>query len=82
MKGIYEYMPEEYKAYPGLYAEMQDFYNLLEVYQEDKTENNKAFLRKALNDLLFSIKHRVVEGSLTSYEAEKMGSYVKGLIHD
>lgn len=82
MKGIYEYMPEEYKEYPSLYAEMQDFYNFLEVYQEDKTENNKAFLQKALNDLLFSIKHRVVEGSLTSYEAGKMGSYVKGLVHD
>ena len=39
-------------------------------------------LEKQLNDLLFAIKHRVVEGRLTNREAEDLRRYVKGLLDD
>ena len=71
----YKYSPADYAYSPGLRAEMEDFYSLLEEYHADKTSTNWSFLDKQRRDLFFSIKHRIVEGYLTAATAQEMYDY-------
>jgi len=61
---------------------MQGFYYMLEDYRKRKTTRSRFFLEKQLNDLLFTIKHREIDGSLTCRVAEEIREYVKGLLDD
>lgn len=71
----YKYDPNDYKDSPGLRAEIEDFYSLLEKYHGEKTKSNWNRLDKQRRDLFFSIKHRVVEGRLTQIQAQEMRDY-------
>ena len=71
----YKYNPRDFEAFPALDAEMEDFYRLLEVYHQDKTSSNWFRLDKQRRDLFFSIKHRVVEGSITESTAQELRDY-------
>ena len=66
----------------NLSEEMQGFYYMLEDYRKRKTTRSRFFLEKQLNDLLFTIKHREIDGSLTCRVAEEIREYVKGLLDD
>jgi len=84
MQETYRYMPESgtMECYPRLSEELRDFYDLLEKYKRDKTLTNKHFLEKQLNDLFFAVKHLVVSGELTRYEADEIQDYIGGLFDD
>jgi outer membrane receptor for ferric coprogen and ferric-rhodotorulic acid len=73
--GKYLYDPKDYAYSPGLLAEMEDFYTLLEKFQADKSHTNWSFLDKQRRDLFFSIKHRIVEGFITKVKAQEMQDY-------
>jgi hypothetical protein len=59
--------------------DMTDFYRLLEIYSNEKTNMNETLLYKQSIDLFFSIKHRVVEGCITEYQAQEMRDYFREL---
>ena len=82
MLNSYKYLPEDYADVLSMYDEMREFYKLLESYQKKKTTRSRLFLEKQLNDLLFTIKHRRIDGSLTCVEADEIGEYFWGLLND
>ena len=57
----YRYKPEDFSGLLNLPGELQFFYELLEDYKEDSSEENWYGLRKHWEDLFFTIKHREVE---------------------
>ena len=61
---------------------MSDFYEALEKYKREKTESNFHSLDKQRRNLLFSIKHRVVEGSFPEYRADEMRDYFREIFDD
>jgi hypothetical protein len=71
----YKYNPRDFSDMGTLPFEIDDFYSLLEVYHADKSSMNLTCLDKQRTDLFFSIKHRVVEGSLTKSQAQEMRDY-------
>jgi hypothetical protein len=73
----YKYNPTDYANMDCLSDDMTDFYRLLEIYRRDKTSMNEALLYKQGVDLLFSIKHRVVEGCIPEYQAQEMRDYFR-----
>jgi hypothetical protein len=75
----YKYNPTDYADMDCLSDDMTDFYRLLEIYRRDKTSMNETLLYKQGVDLLFSIKHRVVEGCITEYQAQEMREYFREL---
>ena len=79
---MYKYMPRDFppEKYLTLGEAMAEFYNLLEKCR--RKEVNILFLDKAKNDLLFSIKHRVVERTLSLEQAEELRVYFGGLYND
>ena len=74
----YKYKVEDYKDYGTLPFSMEDFYTVLGRYK--KGEVSVHYLEKACDDLFFSIKHRVVEGSFSPPQAEEMRAYFRGLL--
>ena len=78
----YEYDPNDYKDILNVYEDMVNFYKLLEKYNKRHSMHNRLFLGKQLNDLLFTLKHRELEGSLTHATAAEMREYMRGLIDD
>ena len=82
MQNNYIYAPEEYSEVLNLYEEMKEFYTLLEDYRKKKTIRSRLFLEKQLNDLLFTVKHREIDGSLTCNAAEDIRKYARGLLDD
>ena len=82
MKTDYKYKPEDFKEVLGLAGELAYFYELLETYSFNKTDTNWFALEKHSRDLLFTIKHRKIEGNLTLATAEDLKRYIKELIYD
>ena len=82
MKGNYEYTPDKYKTVMGLSEDLKEFYRLLERFKEDKTMTNRLRMEKALNDLLFTIKHREVEGVITHNTATELRVYLREVSDD
>ena len=69
----YKYKAEDYIEFGTLALEIEDFYKLLEQYK--KSEVSIFALEDQRNSLLFSIKHRVVDGSLKPCDADDMRNY-------
>lgn len=84
MKGTYKYMPDEEmtERYPRLSEELRDFYNLLELYTNEKTRSIKFRLESQRNDVFFAIKHLIVAGELSRITAEEIQDYIGGLLDD
>jgi hypothetical protein len=78
----HKYNPSDFKDMPDLNFEIADFYDLLEKYRNEKTGLNFTLLDKQRRDLLFSVKHRVVEGRLSEIAAQEMRDYFGGLFDE
>ena len=78
----YKYDPADYKDVLNLYNELFVFYELLEVYKENRTRANKLSLNKHSRDLFFTIKHRELEGNITHITAEGLREYMRDLMYD
>ena len=78
----YRYDPEVFKDIVNLREELSVFYTLLDRYEGEKTIRNKLFLQKHGDDLLFTIKHRELEGGLTGIVAEELRGHMRELLHD
>lgn len=78
----YKFLPETYKNFVGLYDEMVDFYVQLENHQAKQDRTSRLLLETQLNNLLFSIKHREVEGRLPKDVISDMRVYFRGLVYD
>ena len=82
MNGVYKYAPEDYKGVLNMYDDLSSFYQLLEIYNENKTRSNKLSLDKHSRDLFFTIKHRELEGNITHMTAEGLRGYMRDLLYD
>jgi hypothetical protein len=77
----YKYNPKDYENMIFLPDDIGEYYSVLEAYKKDKTNTNEALFSNKREDLCFSIKHRVVEGCLTEYQAQEMRDYFNELYY-
>jgi hypothetical protein len=80
--GSYKYNPDDFIGILGLPSELADFYRLCEAYKSEKSNDKWLPLRKHWEDLFFTIKHREVEGVLTSMDAQGIRDYLEVLVND
>ena len=81
MNIAYKYNPEDFRGLLNLPGELQVFYNLIENYREDSSDNNWFELRKHWEDVFFTIKHREVEGFLNPLAASELREYLEELVN-
>jgi len=81
MSVAYKYNPDDFKGLLNLPDELRIFYNLLEIYKADSTDNNRFTLKKHWEDLFFTIKHREVEGFLNPITASELKNYLEELVN-
>ena len=81
MNSDYRYMPEDFSGLLNLPGELRFFYELLEKYKEDSSEDNWFGLKKHWEDLFFTIKHREVEGFLTPSAASELREYLEEVVN-
>ena len=79
MNGNYKYKPEDFCGLLNLPGELRDFYELLEIFRGDSSEENWFGLKKHWEDLFFTIKHREVEGFLNPVDASGLREYLEEL---
>ena len=78
----YKYNPKDFASVLFMQEELECFYNLLEVYENNPSTSNRLALKKQSHDLFFTIKCRKVEGSLNALLAEEVLSYMEELLYD
>ena len=76
----YKYNPSDYHHILGMEADMRGFYEIVEKYRSNETD--KDFVELQLTTLLFTMKHREVEGSLSHEKVREIGGYMWGLLDD
>lgn len=79
---IYKYNPEDFCNILGLSNELNNFYKLLEIYHENKNDDNWFTLRLHWEDLFFLIKANGVTGALNPVLAQDMRNYLEVLVND
>jgi len=78
----YKYNPQDFQNILGLSKELSDFYKLLEIYKNKKTDDNLFTLKIHWEDLFFLIKGNGVTGLLHPVLAQEMQNYLEDLIYD
>ena len=78
----YKYNPDNYKGVCHLSKELADFYELHEQYILDKSESKWFALRKHSQDMFFTMKHAVLQGTMTRADANEMYEYMEELLDD
>jgi hypothetical protein len=81
-KTTYKYKPNDFSDVLIMSEVMTDFYRSYETYVDEDNLSNKFSAEKALVDLLFTIKHRELEGFLPHPTANEMREYMRGLLDD
>ena len=81
MNGAYRYSPEDFSGLLGLPGELRVFYEQLELFKKDSTDDNWFDLKKHWEDLFFTIKHREVEGFLNPIAASELRGYLEELVN-
>jgi len=82
MNRAYKYNPDDYRDMLGLTDDLTEFYRLYEIYRADQTEINLWMLKIHWQNLFFTIKHRELEGFLTSTVASEIRMYLEDLVND
>ena len=82
MNSTYKYKPEDFNGLSSLPGELRVFYELLELFKKDSTDDNWFSLKKHWEDLFFTIKHREVEGFLNPNTASELRGYLEELVND
>ena len=80
--GEYKYKPEDFSGMLCLSDDLQEFYLLLEGFDQSPTDENWWPLRRQWETVFFSIKHREVEGRLSPFDAGEIRNYLEDLIND
>jgi len=78
----YKYRPEDFEHIPLMRNDLEDFYQSLEGYLVNQTSESLYFLENRLQTLLFTIKHRKLEGFLTAITASDLEIYIGGLMDE
>jgi len=82
MNAVYRYNPDDFRGILGVPEELNYFYELLETYRENKSDDTWFPLRRHWEDLFFLIKARGVEGNLHPVMAQEMQGYLEVLVND
>jgi len=81
LNGNYRYKPEDFSGLLNLPGELRLFYELIEKYKDDSSEDNWFGLKKHWEDVFFTIKHREVEGLLNHSAASELREYLEELVN-
>jgi len=82
LKTVYKYNPEDFTQVLGLAGELATFYKLHEDYANERTQNSRFALEKHCRDLFFTIKHRALEGFITTTTAHEIREHMEDLLYD
>jgi len=75
-----KYNPSDFTHIPGLSEDLTIFYKLHGEYIADKTRSKRFALEKQGEDLFFTIKHRALEGFITSAIAYELREHMEELL--
>ena len=78
----YKYNPNDYSHILTLKSDLLNFYKLYERCKKSSSESDEFALEKHAQDMLFTIKHRELEGFITRIFAEYMREYMRELLED
>jgi hypothetical protein len=81
MQPNYKYDPGKYKDIPCLEEDFKTFFELLSIYENDKSTYNALLMTDACDTLFFTIKAREIEGFLTCDQADELRIFLRGT-HD
>ena len=81
MNGAYRYRPEDFSGMLNLPGELKVFYELLEIYKNDSSDDNWFGLKKHWEDLFFTIKHKEAGGFLNPIDASELREYLEELVN-
>ena len=76
----YKYNPTEFNHILGLSDDLSTFYTPYNEYTNNKTQSNRFALEKQGEDLFFTIKHRALEGAITSATAYELREHMEELL--
>ena len=77
----YKYNPTEFNHILGLSDDLTTFYALYSEYTNDKTQSKRFALEKQGEELFFTIKHRALEGSITTATAYELREHMEELLY-
>lgn len=78
----YKHLPENYSHIPDLHEDLVTFYKAYEVYLKDKSFSNESNLKIQGYQLHFTIKHRALDGLISSSKAEELMEDLGELYND
>ena len=81
MNNAYKYNPTDFEGMMTLPEDLEIFYSAYEIYIKDKTDRN-IFLHRKAWEFFLSVKHRGLEGFLTSTLQEDLCDYMMDLLED
>jgi len=76
----YKYDPADFATLQSLSDDLTAFYHAVRIYAQDKSDTNWYALRHCWEVLFFTLKHRELEGGLTSVAANEIRDYLEELI--
>lgn len=82
MHQAYRFNPENFQGVLGLPDDLGRFYELYEDCKENQKLEERFIFEKHARDLFFTIKHRRIEGALTTSKADALLSYMEELLND
>ncbi|MCL2386892.1 MAG: hypothetical protein FWC89_04990 [Defluviitaleaceae bacterium] len=82
MTNTYKYQPQDFTRILSLSEDLAEFYKCYEDCQKDNTQSKRFAFERAGDAIGFTIKHRMVEGSITPPFADELNEYLGGLLHD
>ena len=81
LAATYKYSPTEFNHILGLSDDLAAFYTLHSEYTNDKTQSKRFALEKQGEDLFFTIKHRALEGAITSTTEYELREHMEELLY-
>jgi len=77
MNNNYKYTPKDFESrMPSLAEDLFDFYEAFERYKNTNDDLDEISLKGELTNVLLTIKHRKLNGSLSEDYAAEMESYL------
>ena len=76
----YRYAPVDFSSVQNLSEDLEAFYHAVQIYSEDKSDENWYALRHDWQTIFFTLKHRELEGALSSVPASEIRAYLEELI--